>query len=77
MDIPRSLHAAEGMTNSLNTPPKITQFLELCRGLYDGLKIMFSPQRGTLVIDQKAKLSAYATLSKSKAMDNKIEALEQ
>ncbi|RDX77673.1 hypothetical protein CR513_42167, partial [Mucuna pruriens] len=31
MDIPRSPCAAEGMTNPLNTPLEITQFLELCR----------------------------------------------
>ncbi|RDY03989.1 hypothetical protein CR513_12350, partial [Mucuna pruriens] len=43
MDIPRSLRAAKGMTNLLNTPPEIMQFLELCRGLYNSLKNMSSP----------------------------------
>ncbi|RDX85180.1 hypothetical protein CR513_33676, partial [Mucuna pruriens] len=61
MDISRSLFAVEGMVYPLNTPVEIMQFLELCNSL-------------------KAKLSAsqhwYATCSKSKVMENKVEALE-
>ncbi|RDX75077.1 hypothetical protein CR513_45089, partial [Mucuna pruriens] len=34
MDIPKSLCGTKGITNLLNTPLQITQFLELCWGFY-------------------------------------------
>ncbi|RDY12015.1 hypothetical protein CR513_03250, partial [Mucuna pruriens] len=40
MDIPRSLFAAEDMVNVFKTLREISQFLELCKGLYDDMKRM-------------------------------------
>ncbi|RDX60683.1 hypothetical protein CR513_61154, partial [Mucuna pruriens] len=76
MDIPRSLRVAEGMVHPLNTPPEITQFLELYQSLYNNLKSLSSPPQGTLG-KQSMSQHRYATRSKSKAMENKVEALKQ
>ncbi|RDX90243.1 hypothetical protein CR513_27911, partial [Mucuna pruriens] len=43
MDIPRSLRIAEGMVDPFRTPREISQFLELCRELYDTMKEMSAP----------------------------------
>ncbi|RDX92417.1 hypothetical protein CR513_25466, partial [Mucuna pruriens] len=43
MDIPRSLLATEDMDNVFRTPREISQFLELCRGLYNDMKKLSAP----------------------------------
>ncbi|RDX99761.1 hypothetical protein CR513_17157, partial [Mucuna pruriens] len=57
-----SERTAEDMVNLLNTSLEITQFLELCRSL-----------KGM----QSTSQHRYTTRSKSKVMENKVEALEQ
>ncbi|RDY13186.1 hypothetical protein CR513_01929, partial [Mucuna pruriens] len=70
MDIPRGLHIVEGMVNPLSTPVEITHI-----NTYHNAsnKTPWDSRKGK----QSTSQHRYATHSKSKAMENKVEALKQ